>query len=81
MATASPVRRQVVQGKAMDPVVLLGCILVVAAALTWVVPAGQYKRTSNSEGDALARRRSCKDYRLAELEAQKCSLNSSKSSF
>ena len=54
MATASPVRKQVVQAKGMDPVVLLGCILVVAAALTWVVPAGQYKRTSNSEGDALA---------------------------
>src|SRR5215510_7060682 len=53
MATASPVREQVVQARAMDPLVLLGCIIIVAAALTWVVPAGQYKRTSNIQKDAL----------------------------
>src|SRR5215831_18037192 len=53
MATASPVKEQVVQSRAMDPLVLLGCIIIAAAALTWVVPAGQYKRTSNSQGDAL----------------------------
>ncbi len=53
MATAAPVRERVMEARAMDPLVLLGCIIIVAAALTWVVPAGQYKRTSNTQGDAL----------------------------
>jgi uncharacterized ion transporter superfamily protein YfcC len=33
----------------MDPLLLLGAILIVAVALTWVIPAGQYERSSDSQ--------------------------------
>ena len=49
MATAAPIRERVVQAKAMDPLILLGCMIILAAALTWVVPAGQYKRSPNTQ--------------------------------
>jgi uncharacterized ion transporter superfamily protein YfcC len=32
-----------------DPLLLLGFIIVVAAALTWVIPAGQYQRSPDSQ--------------------------------
>ena len=34
--------------RSMDPLLLLGSILLIAAALTWLLPAGQYQRLSDS---------------------------------
>ncbi len=38
--------------RTMDPLLLLGLIVVIAAALTWVIPAGQYDRVLNSQTGA-----------------------------
>lgn len=34
----------------MDPLLLLGSIIIVAVALTWVIPAGQYERSPDPQG-------------------------------
>jgi hypothetical protein len=49
LATAISVRERVTSRRPMDPILLLGIILIVAVALTWVIPAGQYERSSDSQ--------------------------------
>jgi len=41
---------QVTVQRSMDPLLLLGAFIVLAAALTWIVPAGQYERQVDSNG-------------------------------
>jgi uncharacterized ion transporter superfamily protein YfcC len=33
--------------RTMDPILLVGSIILIAAVLTWIVPAGQYQRTAD----------------------------------
>src|SRR5215475_3294707 len=35
--------------RTMDPLLLLGSVILVAVALTWIMPAGQYERVGNSQ--------------------------------
>jgi uncharacterized ion transporter superfamily protein YfcC len=35
--------------RTMDPLLLLGSVIMVAVVLTWIIPAGQYERVSNSQ--------------------------------
>jgi uncharacterized ion transporter superfamily protein YfcC len=35
--------------RTMDPLLLLGSIIIVAVALTWVIPAGQYERSPDPQ--------------------------------
>jgi len=39
--------------RSMDPLLLLGSIILFAAALTWIIPAGQYERISDSQSGAI----------------------------
>jgi len=35
--------------RTMDPLLLLGSVILVAVVLTWIIPAGQYERVSNPQ--------------------------------
>jgi uncharacterized ion transporter superfamily protein YfcC len=39
--------------RTMDPLLLLGCIMIVAAVLTWVIPSGQYERSADPQSGRL----------------------------
>jgi len=39
--------------RSMDPLLLLSSIILFAAALTWIIPAGQYERLSDSHSGAI----------------------------
>jgi uncharacterized ion transporter superfamily protein YfcC len=39
--------------KTIDPLLLLGSVILIAAALTWVIPSGQYERSSDSRTGAI----------------------------
>lgn len=49
LATAIPLKERVANRRSMDPLLLLGAMLLVAVALTWVIPAGQYERSPNAQ--------------------------------
>lgn len=38
--------------RSIDPLLLLGAFIVLAAALTWIIPAGQYQRQVDANGRA-----------------------------
>ncbi len=35
--------------RALDPILLLGAITILAAALTWIFPAGRFDRTRDAQ--------------------------------
>jgi uncharacterized ion transporter superfamily protein YfcC len=39
--------------RSMDPLLLLGSIILIAAGLTWIIPAGQYERLSDSRSGTI----------------------------
>jgi len=49
LTIAVSVRESLGSRRAIDPLLLLGSIIVIAVALTWVVPAGQYERSPDTQ--------------------------------
>ncbi len=49
MATAVSVRESVGSRRGIDPLLLLGTIILMAVALTWLIPAGQYLRSPDAQ--------------------------------